>query len=128
MFFLKVLSHNQTKLLSYSSKCIFYKSHNRSSCHGSAETNLTSNHEDTGLIPGLLSGVRIRHCPGVWCSSQTWLESGVAVAVVYAGGYSSDSTPSVGTSICHRYGPKKRQETQTNKQKTPAIALIFSRP
>ena len=25
----------------------------RSSCHGSAETNLTSNHEDTGSIPGL---------------------------------------------------------------------------
>ena len=30
---------------------------------------------------------------------------GADVAVVYAGGCSSDSTPSLGTSICHRYGP-----------------------
>ena len=34
---------------------------------------------------------------------------GVAVAVVQAGSYSSDSTPSLGTSICHEHGPKKEQ-------------------
>ena len=30
----------------------------------------------------LLSGLRIRGCCELWCRSQTWLGSGVAVAVV----------------------------------------------
>ena len=30
----------------------------------------------------LLSGLRIRRCPQLWCRSQTWLRSGVAVALV----------------------------------------------
>ena len=38
-------------------------------------TNLTSFHEDAGLIPGL------SHCCELWCRSQTWLRSWVAVAV-----------------------------------------------
>ena len=42
------------------------------------------------------------------------LGSGVAVAVVYAGGYISDSTPSLGASICSRCSPKKKNK-QTNK-------------
>ena len=33
--------------------------------------------------------------------------SGVAVAVAEASSYSFDSTPSLRTSICHGYGPKK---------------------
>ena len=37
----------------------------------------------------------------------------VAVAVVEASGYSSDSTPSLGTSMCRGRGPKK---PKTNKQ------------
>jgi len=36
-----------------------------------------------------------------------WLESPVAVAVAQARGYSSDWTPSLGTSIGHRCSPKK---------------------
>ena len=39
-----------------------------------------------------------------------WLGSCIAVAVVYAGSYSSDLTSSLGASICHRYGPKKDQK------------------
>ena len=39
------------------------------------------------------------------------LESGVAVAVGLAGSCSSDLTPSLGTSICHRCSPKKRENT-----------------
>ena len=37
---------------------------------------------------------------------------GVAVAVATAGIYSSDSnlTPGLGTSICHRYDPKKKKK------------------
>ena len=38
---------------------------------------------------------------------QTQLGSGVAVAV--AGNCSSYLTPSLGTSICHRCGPKKKK-------------------
>ena len=45
-------------------------------------TNLTSSHEDDGSILALLSGLRIRRCHGLWCGSQTWLRSHVAVAVV----------------------------------------------
>ena len=43
------------------------------------------------------------------------LGSCVAVAVAQAGGCSSDSTPSLGTSMCCRCGPKKQTNKQTNK-------------
>jgi len=42
------------------------------------------------------------------------LRSDVAVAAVQAGGYNSDSTPSLGTSICRRCGPKKTKTTTKN--------------
>ena len=29
-----------------------------------------------------LSGLRLQHCPELWCRSQVWLRSGIAVAVV----------------------------------------------
>ena len=51
---------------------------------------------------------------------QTLLGSGVAVAVVEAGSYSSDCTPRLGTSICPGRCPKK-----TNKQ-TKTKLLLFS--
>ena len=43
-------------------------------------------------VPSLasLSGLRIWHCRGLWCRSQTQLRSGVAVALVQAGSCSSD--------------------------------------
>ena len=53
----------------------------------------------------LLSGLRIQHCRDLWCRSQTWLRSGVAV--VQASNYSSVLTPSLGSSICLGCGPKK---------------------
>ena len=44
--------------------------------------NLTSIHEDSGAIPGLvLSGLRIQRCHELRYRSQTWLGSCVAVAV-----------------------------------------------
>ena len=64
-----------------------------------------------------LSGLRILCSPELWCRLQTWLRSGVAVAVVEAGNCNSDSTPSLGTSICHRCGPEKTK--QKTKNKTP---------
>ena len=39
------------------------------------------------------------------------LRSHVAVAVAQAGSCSSDSTPTLGTSICLRYGLKKRKRS-----------------
>ena len=48
-----------------------------------------------------LSGLRIQHCCELCCRSQTRLGSGVTVAVAQASSYSSNSTPSLGTSICH---------------------------
>ena len=54
-----------------------------------------------------LSRLRILSCHDQWCRSQTLLGSGVAVPVASVGSYSSDLTPSLGTSICCRYGPKK---------------------
>ena len=52
-----------------------------------------------------LSG--FQHFHELWCRSQTQLGSCMAVAVVQAGSCSSDSTPSLGTSVCHGCGPKK---------------------
>ena len=57
----------------------------------------------------LPSGLGIWHCCELWWRSQMWLGSCIAV-VVYAGSYSSDSTPSLGTSICWGCGPKKQKE------------------
>ena len=47
-----------------------------------------------------LSGLRIQCCRKLWCRFQRRLESGVAVAMALASSYSSDSTPSLGTSMC----------------------------
>ena len=75
--------------------------------------NPTSIHEDLGPNPALFSGIRIQHCCEPWCRSQTWLGSHIAVAMAQAGKYSSDSTPSLGTSICHR--PKITKDKKQNK-------------
>ena len=61
-----------------------------------------------------LSGLKIWHCCELWCRSQMWLGSCIAVAVAVASSYTSDSTPSLGTSMCHRCGPKK-QKRKTKK-------------
>ena len=61
-----------------------------------------------------LSRLRIWCFRELWCRSQTWLASGIAVAVVQAGSCCSDSTSSLGTSICCRYAPKKRPPSKIN--------------
>ena len=73
----------------------------------------------------LLSGLSIWHYHELWCMSQTWLGSGIAMAmaVAEASNHSSDSTPGLGTSICHRCGPKKNQNQNNNNNK-PQNAMV----
>ena len=73
--------------------------------------NLTSTHEDVGLIPSLAPWVKDSACCKLWCRVHVQLGSGVAVA--QASSCISDSTPSLGTSICHRFGPKRQSISQS---------------
>ena len=58
------------------------------------------------------SGLRIQRCHELWCGLQMRLGSCMAVAVAVA---ESNSTPSLGTSICRRCGPKKQIKQTTNQ-------------
>ena len=62
-----------------------------------------------------ISGLRIWHCHKLWHRSWMRLGSGIAVAVVSAGSCSSDSTPSLEISTCHRCGPKKQTTTTATR-------------
>ena len=84
--------------------------------HGSAVTNMTSIYEDVGSIPASLSGLRIQCCYELLCRWQVRLRSGIAVAAVQARSCSSNSTLSVGSSICHRYSPKKEKKKKKKKK------------
>ena len=54
------------------------------------------------------NGLRIRQCcHELWYRTQTQLRSCIVVAVAVASRCSSNPTPSLGTSKCHRYSPKK---------------------
>ena len=62
-------------------------------------------------VPSLasLSASGIQHYHELWCRSQTWLRSSVAVAVAYAGSYSSDSTPGPKASMCCACTPPQKK-------------------
>ena len=54
-------------------------------------------------------------CRELWRRLQMQLRSAVAVAVVQAGSFGSNSTPSLGTSICRGYSPKKTPKKKKKK-------------
>ena len=63
-----------------------------------------------------LSEFRILRCHELWCRLQTRLgfHVAVAVAVVYAGSCSSNSTSSLGTSKCRGCSLKKKKKKKIN--------------
>ena len=84
--------------------------------------NLTSIHEDAGLTPGLTQWVkgssiatamkshcRVHHTSQMRLLDLVWLWRRLVVSC------SSDLTPSLGTSLCCRYGPKKKRKSKHNK-------------
>ena len=74
-------------------------------------------HEDEGSIPGPTQCVKDPCCCELQCKSKMLLGSRVAGAVAEDGGYSSDWTSGLGTSICHKGGLKKTKDKKTKKKK-----------
>ena len=83
-----------------------------SSCCGSGVTNLTSTHEDAVAS---LSELRIWCCHELWCRLQAQRGSGIIVA----GSCSSDSNPSLETSICFGCGHKKTKKEKNSVDWVP---------
>ena len=69
-----------------------------------------------------LSRLRIQCCRELWYRLQTQVGSCVAVAVVLAGGYSLDLTPSLGNSVCCSVALK---ETKNKQTKTSIVWKTF---
>ena len=78
-----------------------------------------------------LSGLRIQRCHELWCKSQMQLRSVVAVAVAeaVASSCSSNSAPSLGTSICLKCGLKRQkdQKKERNIKQDINFILMFGR-
>ena len=71
-----------------------------------------------------LSGLRMQCCRQLWCRSQTWLGSDIAVAV--AGSRTSNQTPRLGTSIWCRCGPKKQKKKRKKKTRSsPQMTTVL---
>ena len=103
----------------FHNKIYHQESRKRSSYQGAAETNTARIHEVGVGSLASLRGLRIWCGHELRCRSQTRLGSRVAVAVGEGSSCSSDSTPSLGTSICLRCGPEKKKRRLCIKDCTP---------
>ena len=73
-----------------------------------------------------LRGLRIWRCHELSCRWQMWLGSCIAVAVAKAGGYSSNSTLHLGTSISVSAGLKSKEKNlnfQTYEIQTVQVSV-----
>ena len=77
--------------------------------------NPTGTHEDVGLIPGLTQWIKICITMSCGVGHRCALDPTLLWLWCRPGGYSSDSTPSLGTSICRRSGPRN---SNNNNKKT----------
>ena len=68
--------------------------------------------EDVVRSLASLRGLRIQGCRELWCRSQTWLRSHVAMAVASVSSCSSEQTPSLGTSVRLKCGPKNKRKKE----------------
>ena len=68
-----------------------------------------------------LIGLRIWHCPELWCRSQ--MQLGSCVAVVQASSCNSNLTSSLGTPICLGVALKKQTNKQKKKQKKKELFI-----
>ena len=73
-----------------------------------------------------LRGLRIWSCHKLWCRLQTQLGSGVAGAGAGPGSCSSNSKPSLGTSISHDCGSTKKKEKKKIKKRKESKELCQS--
>ena len=104
-----------------------------SSHRGSAVTSLTSIHEEVGSIPELAQCVkRIRRSLN---SLSALKGSGAAMScglgrrhdldppLLWPAATVPDSTPSLGTSICHGCGPKKTKKPQQSRKRESSQSI-----
>ena len=90
------------------------------------DKNLTSVHEDEVSIPGLLSGLRIWCCLKLQHRSQMQLGSGVAWLWCRPAAAVPIPPPCLGTSTCHKCGPKKGKKKNKTKQQQQKFIMIHS--
>ena len=88
--------------------------------------NWTGIHEDVGLIPGLTQWVKDRALPQAAVSfkdaAQIWCGCGCGLA----GRCSFNLTPSLGNSICHRCGPKKKKKKEVAELYRAKMSVFHS--